>query len=740
MAESTLKLRRMVLSNFGPFVGDHELPLPESGLHMILGENLDTDESSGAGKSSFAEALAYAFDYSSFSATDLQSWSWLTEEPMGVTVDFLCPAGEVEYARSKKSQLQLAGKEPVTSAKAVKEELQRLVGVRPEILKALTYRAQGQPGMFLAMTDQEKKSFLTELLGLQVYETEAERIVKVISSLEEAEKVKKALAEQAQAAVPPAPARPELEPIDHFDAELVRLKAAVVAADSHLKQLRAADEAALQAQSAREAEVDAKFRPYLENLEVAVEMARSSPIIRPDIADPEPPSELPGLRQKLEQLRGAIGKKRLEYSNSLVVMRRAIQDNYRAIAQLEGTAHQAAAAHSEKNRLVAELSKLKEQVCPTCERSWLDDVSALIAKKERAIKLCEMNIETANTAWGQAEELHKTVEEQEARLASAGAADPVPAKIIEAEKILADSIQNLEAEHKAAVRSVVEARVTAVRIQKAEQAQKLAQVNADYSKAETAYLEAKHAAQEMTPEHVTIRNDLGAAKELVNKTLSEMRLTSERRTSAIGRNDERSKSYQRTLDERLRFETKARTVSMEHRTVLAELDRERDYLGVIRSFLGVIFDETLNRVAYLTNERLAKVPNVQNLTLRFVSERETKTTKNLRQEIRPIVERDGHEIPLKRTSGGQYTAVELAVDLSLADVIAERTGVLPGWLILDEAFNGLPTKSKAACLELLKNAATSRLILVVDHATEFKELFDTTITVRSRDGKSTFVI
>ena len=69
----TLKLHAIALTNFGPFVGTHKLELPSHGLHMVLGENLDTDESSGAGKSSLVESFAYAFDYSTFSATELKS-------------------------------------------------------------------------------------------------------------------------------------------------------------------------------------------------------------------------------------------------------------------------------------------------------------------------------------------------------------------------------------------------------------------------------------------------------------------------------------------------------------------------------------------------------------------------------------------------------------------------------------------------------------------------------------------
>ena len=82
------------------------------------------------------------------------------------------------------------------------------------------------------------------------------------------------------------------------------------------------------------------------------------------------------------------------------------------------------------------------------------------------------------------------------------------------------------------------------------------------------------------------------------------------------------------------------------------------------------------------------------------------------------------------------TSVELAVDLAMGDVISRRRGTYPGWLILDESFDGLGGASKESCIEMLSAFAQDRLILVVDHDASFQGLFHQVIEIESVDGKS----
>lgn len=738
----TIKLRRLSLANFGPFVGSHELALPPNGLHMVLGENLDTDESSGAGKSSLVESLAYAFDYSLFASTDLKSWDWLTEEPMEVGVTFEVPGDTIAFKRGKKPILQ-AWQKGVTvegSAKSVKEELTRLIGVRPEILKALTYRPQGQPGLFLAMTDQEKKSFLTELLGLQVYEVEADRVIKVISELEQQELSKKAVYDSLALQVPAEPWAPEALDTSELERQSNQMRDELLAAEETMSKLKERDQAAVDAQTAREKAVRDSHSPHLHNLQVAIAELESRPRIKPEPERPEPPPELAILKKKLEWLRNAISAAKTEHQNRLRHLRATLDEFRAAEYQLRSHAEgQKRTAASELNRLRGEVAILEKQICDRCNRAWCDGEHArVLTEKRSAITSCECVLQAAENELLDAQQAARRAKEQELTVTFEEGQDPVTYKLRDGERDYAQKVADVEATYKSDVANAEQRCRDALKVSVASFRQEVAEANASYSKAEREYIQALNEAQEMAPDHVRIRESMTTTKELLAGLYSDRRLVGERIESARTRHRDLMAQFKRESDAWNAAMERAHQAGLQHQLVLAKMDQERDYLGCVRSFLGAIFDETLNRIAHLTNERLAKVPNVQGLTLRFVSERETKTTKNLRQEIRPIVERDGHEIPLKRTSGGQYTAVELAVDLSLADVIAERTGVMPGWLVLDESFNGLPTKSKSACLELLKDAAATRLILVIDHAIEFRELFDSQITIRSQDGRSSF--
>jgi DNA repair exonuclease SbcCD ATPase subunit len=171
------------------------------------------------------------------------------------------------------------------------------------------------------------------------------------------------------------------------------------------------------------------------------------------------------------------------------------------------------------------------------------------------------------------------------------------------------------------------------------------------------------------------------------------------------------------------------------------LKLEQDFAHMVgnEGFLGAIFEEVLVDISQTANSIMQRISNVQHVSIRFSSEKETKAGK-VSKRITPIVSIGGQEVkPEAGLSGGMYTAVELAVDLAVGDVVSRRKGAYPGWLILDESFEGLGKASKETCLEMLTDFAKDRLILVVDHATELQSCFSQTIRVKLLDGKSSIV-
>ena len=76
---SKIALKRITLNNFGPFVGKHEVDLPETGLVLIKATVKETGDGSGAGKSFFLKAISRLTGGCQDPNTSLQSW--YTDEP-----------------------------------------------------------------------------------------------------------------------------------------------------------------------------------------------------------------------------------------------------------------------------------------------------------------------------------------------------------------------------------------------------------------------------------------------------------------------------------------------------------------------------------------------------------------------------------------------------------------------------------------------------------------------------------
>ncbi len=170
--------------------------------------------------------------------------------------------------------------------------------------------------------------------------------------------------------------------------------------------------------------------------------------------------------------------------------------------------------------------------------------------------------------------------------------------------------------------------------------------------------------------------------------------------------------------------------------IRSKMAEESDFALMLKGFLGAIFTEVLQEIANEANDTLKQLPNVAATTIQFDTEVTSQKGK-LRQEIKPVIVKNGITIPVRSgLSGGQFTSVELATDLAIGKIIAQRTGLSLNWLVLDESFEGHDVPVKEACLELLKNAAKDKLIFVIDHATEVNEYFDKCITIESNNDCS----
>jgi DNA repair exonuclease SbcCD ATPase subunit len=97
---------------------------------------------------------------------------------------------------------------------------------------------------------------------------------------------------------------------------------------------------------------------------------------------------------------------------------------------------------------------------------------------------------------------------------------------------------------------------------------------------------------------------------------------------------------------------------------------------------------------------------------------------------------DGVKRSVGSLSGGERRCLSLAIDFAIADVVARYTGAQLNPLILDEPFDHLDASNRIRVIDFLREMAIKRCIVVIDHASEAKALFDHSITVTKKNGIS----
>lgn len=699
MPTPSFYLRSLTLRAFRSVVDEQTLALPRTGMHLFLGP-------SGSGKTTIGEAVAFALGYSNFSAVDLQSWDWLTDAVLRDTLELETARGTLKVTRGKGASVHMPGEEkPRTSAKGVKEGLVQALGLDPELyLAPLTYRSQKTPSFFLSMRDGEKKSFLSQLLGLDAYERVADETVKRISELGTNVERAKVRHHTLLGAVPAEPTAPAMTNVEPLEAKVRAAEAQYEEARKQVDEMKKLDFDLTEHHARRVTAENEKWAPVLAQ-------ARTQQQV--------PPVDTSAAEAELAAVRVTVQNIRKEHAAKVAAAEAELDSARRALDGLRVSAAKKAKAQSALIQAKADRDQLRSEVCFTCQRPWSNDLNlatALLAAETHILELTA-TVDEASKAEAQIPAFAEAGTFLRSAVTALKQEEPVLQEYRDRETHLVGVIASAKAERNAKVASAL----------------------AEYRRVEAEANKAVQALSAMTPEEEAVRRtltDLQNSLQAVNyQVLSAKQTVSAARignNAALQYFDSMVQTRRQAMAEVSKAAQALADVEMETR-------QENDFLGMVRGFLSYIMDETLARIADATTARLALVPNVSDITLRFVSERETGSGK-LRQEIVPVCEKNGHQVPLKAgISGGMYTVVELAVDLSLADVIAERTGVFPGWLILDEAFEGLDDICKNAVFDMLKDISRNRAVFVVDHACEMKELFDSRIEVRFDGAKTTIV-
>lgn len=691
-----------------------QVSFPDRGLVLIRGKNHDTGGSSGSGKSSLVQGIQLALGCSSAPATQLVGRWPGTKLTCSVEVE--ASTGLWAFTRGSNSVLVRPDGTEVRSAVAVADATQKVTGLTPDLLAALTYRPQRTGSAFLGRPDAGKKEFLCQVIPLlgrfEEVSEDAQRRHRELE-MSSAEVLARAATLRAQhlalAGAPPPAFTEDITVLDLVvHARLLEVGRAREDVQVQEKSLQLMEESFLVSVEDQGRRVEKAEAPHL-RLALQVE------------AEVEPAID----RSAEEKLttRAQECARRLQRAEEADQVRRTAREQEVSavcarLALLRRDIHDAALLEKEKNQAEAQLAHLVERRCPTCWRPWgsaeqaVDEAKRRLSQAKAGLQAVEQAKlkEKELQAYLEALPLFQTSPVVEGLRRTQGkirdAIDAERQKTFEARQRWAESRRQRADAHRAAAKKAGEA---------------VGNPESD----QVGLLAARARAEE--------------ARGRLEKALEGLRTAESAVTTAAVRRDmarAAAASWEASVAAADKAATRAEQGAEE---VVRQRDAEADFADLVgrNGFLGAIFDEILAEVEVETNEVLARIPNTADWMFRFLSETVTQKGQ-VKRAIKALVSVDGYEVDVSvGPSGGQRSTVDLAVDLSVLRVVERRTGASPGWLFLDEPFEGLGVIEKEAWAEVLRGHAQDKLIVVIDHASETQELFDVAIGVEYRAGETT---
>jgi DNA repair exonuclease SbcCD ATPase subunit len=729
------KLLKLTLNNYRSFPSS-EVVFQDSGMTLIRGHNVDTGGSSGSGKSSITGAIALAFGASPYPIKDQKAWG--SSSGISVVLEFQTDEGVWVLRRGDKSTLKPPAGPTVTGSEGVDSRLRQVLGIDSEMLMALTYRRQHDRGLFLGKTDSEKKEFLTKVLGLEVIEKACELAATNVKA-EETKVSGMVFANQQLETqlrgLPELSFEPELADLTPFRDLISKHTKRLALLDKQAKDSQALISVSELSLAETQQTINTKYAPMIASAQGEIAKIKADGVITANSSILPLPPELEKSRLDLASITDRLLKLNIREKERAASIAQEIRELDKTISSLKAEVNSIPRLEKELVVKKAQISSLQGQNCPTCQQQWVTDN----AKKQLNAFLQEKSaLESTLSAIRYSQEQLPTYEEKRKGLVFEP--DPKVARFQEIITSLTGELRGLEATAKSeqarqdeAVR-VKNNEAKAAFQQKVTNAQLiLAGIQAD-SVTELGETTALNSAilQNTRKELQEIQGNIYAARS--EKAEAEMGLR-----LAESENAARTKDFETRLASRAKAQSQlldsTRRLDEARATLASEQDFE-DFVGY-KGFLGSIFDEVLAEVTEETNNILGSVANTSHVTLHFVSEVLPQKGGTPKREIKPMISIGGNVATLKSgASGGMQTSINLAVDLAVAKVVSRRTASYPGWMILDESFDGLDSVSKETCLGMLAKYAEDRLVLIVDHSSETKEMFSNFLDVEYCNGVS----
>ncbi len=344
-----ISLEWLKIKAFRSFIDETTFQLPTSGLILINGKNLQTNDASGTGKSTVFLATAYALNILPSGQTAAGLQSFLTKEKMQVTVGLTDSVlGKIVVGRGASTFIEFGGNR-FDGATVVNQQLEAVFGLTSEMLFTMAYRPQASGGLFLSKNDTEKKDFLTALLELDRIETAIDNADTTVKTLTK---------------------------------DLVSINANLASKQDLLQQIVLQDVTALVEESKKvsadilDLEADREhWEGKLKNATVTMKAEQAEVDAKYNALKIQAKTHITGLQFEDEVRKGLVEDKNKKRRDSITVEKQIL-----AVIKV---------GKIELPKIDAQILALESSTCPTCSREWLLGQDKLAKLKEDRQKLKE---------------------------------------------------------------------------------------------------------------------------------------------------------------------------------------------------------------------------------------------------------------------------------------------------------------------------------------------------------------
>lgn len=671
-----LKLKSLTISDVGRFVGKHTVSFEgRSSFLQLDGNNKNTGGSSGASKSTVFNSLDYLLGVNEVFTTVLQSR--LTKSPMEVSGEFQDGDRAITITRGKSSGLsvkvngvEIAGGD----VKAAELELEKLIKVPKEYLRKTYHKRQKEGGFFLGLGPKKSHEFLADVLDLKPW---IEKLEKADIDHSNLKKKKEFLEESKRSAESLLSSLTSsfsvlTRPVLSFEpAYLQVLEKGLETSKKALATIRSAAELSM-AHLDNEIPVSLTS-PDSSSLDLAKKSLTEAEAV--DRADKQ------ALMNKVSEL--SLKLRELESSRDLILSKKA---SLPSLSQ-------------ELEVLKKDILTIRSGKCPTCDQSWDKSHGSLDQKinKAKSIAIRSQEIEALDAGPIQSEIVSLGLELSHVKTQVSAQSSEVlllKSKVEKEQSLFLDQNNKISLAREESLRAI-QAKKNKIR-------EDLARDSSQYE------------------------FDISEKTQLVTKLKAELSFFIQAEASFKSNTEKLSLSIEDAKKNLAKIDIDLSHVS---RMVIVSAEASK----TIRAYMGTMFHGALDSIAEKATKILSRVPNMATSTIYFEGFKETKTGA-IKEEISAVITMDGEVgIPISSMSGGERTAIDLAVDLAVIDIIEERVGKGLDIFILDEPFDGVDSICREQCLELLKAHASDRRIVLVDHSNETKEMVEDRIVV-TREG------